>query len=169
MNRIFKNVVLLFLISFLFFSCKDKPAYYEVKEFTNQKWDRIEEGKDISFEKIKINNIKDVYDINVSFAHTRDINVDEISFILRIIAPSGIKKESIHTMVLKDRDNEKFIGSDLGEVIEIKEPVKQYLTLTEKGEYEIIISNYSSKYEVTGLRNIGVEVKKSVLDYDVEK
>ena len=169
MKRIFSIALLLGIVSVFFTSCGDKFVYQNTLEFPDQKWDRIEKGKDISFEKINITNIKDVYDINVSFSHTKNINVDEISFILRIISPSGIKKETIHTVQLKDRNAEKFIGSDLGNTVEIKEPIKQYLTFTEKGEYKFIISNYSSKYQVTGLKNIGIEVKKSELDYNVEK
>lgn len=169
MKRIFSIALLTVIFSIFFVSCGDDFVYQNTVEFPNQKWDRIEKGKDVSFEKIKISNVKDVYDINVSFAHTKDINVDEISFILRIISPSGMKKETIHTMQLKDRSGEKFLGSDLGEIIEVMEPVKQYITFTEKGEYKIIISNYSTKYQVKGLKNIKVEIKKSKLDYNVEK
>lgn len=169
MKRFFSIALLLSLVSVFFISCGDKFVYQNEIEFPNQKWERIEEGKDISFEKINITNIKDVYDINVSFDHTKSINVDEISFVLRIISPSGIKKESVHNVALKDRNAEKFIGSDLGDIVEIKEPIKQYLTFTEKGDYKFIITNVSSKYQVTGLKNIGIEVKKSVLDYNVEK
>lgn len=169
MKRFFCISLILSLVSIFFISCNDKPQYSEIKEFPNQTWDRIESGKDVSFEKINITNLKDIYDINLSFNHTKDINVDEISVILRIESPSGVKKESIHTIALKNRDNEKFVGSDMGEVIEIKEPIKQYYIFTEKGEYKFIISNYSSKFQIKGLRNIGIEVKKSVLDYNVEK
>ena len=78
MKRIFSIALLLGIVSVFFTSCGDKFVYQNTLEFPDQKWDRIEKGKDISFEKINITNIKDVYDINVSFSHTKNINVDEI-------------------------------------------------------------------------------------------
>jgi hypothetical protein len=41
--------------------------------------------------------------------------------------------------------------------------------LPELGEYTIKISNYNSKYELTGIENITLEVIKSNLDYEIEK
>lgn len=169
MKQIIRCSLITVFFSLIFVGCDNKPIYQNTLNFPSQKWERIEEGKDMKFEKINIKNIEDSYDINVSFRHTKEINIDEISFILRIISPSGISKETIHTIKLKDRDGSKFIGSDLGKIVEIKEPVKQYTTLPEKGEYSIIISNYSSKYEITGLENIGLEIEKSNLDYEIEK
>lgn len=70
---------------------------------------------------------------------------------------------------MKDREGVNFLGSDLGEIVEIKEIIKQYTTLPELGEYTIKISNYNSKYELTGIENITLEVIKSNLDYEIEK
>ena len=169
MRKIINYSIIAFFFCLVFTSCTKKPIYENKVEFTNHSWQRIEAGKDIKFDKIKIKSIKDSYDINVSFSHTPTINVDEISFVLRIISPSGIRKESIHTIKLKDRDGKKFIGNKSGEIIEVKEPVKQYAFFSEEGDYTIIISNYCEKYQVDGLINIGLEVKKSNLDYEIEK
>lgn len=163
---------LIYLVVFLpliFISCSDKPIYHSSISFPNASWQRIEEGKDVEFENINIKSIKDAYDINVSFTHKPTINVDQISFVLRIISPSGLKKETIHTIELKGRDKIKFIGNDLGEIIEIKEPIKQYIMFSEAGNYKIIISNYSDKYEVMGLEKMSIELVKSNLDYKIDK
>jgi gliding motility-associated lipoprotein GldH len=162
-------IYLVILLPLIFISCADKPIYEGSIAFPNASWQRIEQGKDIEFDNINIKNIKDAYDINVSLTHKPTINVDNISFVLRIVSPSGMKKETIHTIELKDRDKVKFIGSDLGEIIEIKEPIKQYAMFSEKGEYKMIISNYSEKYEVLGLEKIGLEIVKSNLDYQIDK
>lgn len=169
MRKIINYSVIAFFFCFFLVSCSSDSIYENKIEFPNQSWQRIEAGKDIKFDKIKIKSIKDSYDINVSFYHTPNINVDEISFVLRIISPSGMKKETIHTIKLKDRDGKKFIGKNTGDIIEVKEPIKQYVFFPEQGDYTIMISNYCEKFQVDGLVNIGLEVKKSNLDYEIEK
>lgn len=169
MRKIINYSIIAFFFCLVFASCTTKPIYENKVEFTNHSWQRIEAGKDIKFDKINIKSIKDSYDINISFSHTPKINVDEISFVLRIISPSGIKKETIHTIKLKDREGKKFIGNKSGEIIEVKEPVKQYVFFPEQGDYTIMISNYCEKFQVDGLVNVGLEVKKSNLDYEIEK
>lgn len=168
MRKTINYLIITIFFCLVFVSCGKKQIYEKTVAFPNQTWQRIEKGKDIKFEKINIKSIKDAYDINVYFRHKTIINVDEISFILRIISPSGIKKESIHTVKLKDREGKKYIGNDLGEIIDMKEPVKQYVFFPEVGQYTIIVSNYCEKYEVNGLSNIGIEITKSNLDYEIK-
>lgn len=169
MRKIINYSIIALFLCLTLVSCSNDSIYKNKIDFPKQSWQRIEAGKDIKFDKIKIKSIKDSYDINVSFFHTPKINVDEISFVLRIISPSGMKKETIHTIKLKDRDGKKFIGKNTGDIIEIKEPIKQYVSFPEEGEYTIMISNYCEKFQVDGLVNIGLEVNKSNLDYDIEK
>ncbi|MDD2191763.1 MAG: hypothetical protein PHO12_04405 [Bacteroidales bacterium] len=169
MKKAFSYLVVFIVLPIIFISCSKEQVYENSISFPNNTWQRIEDGKDITFEKINIKSVKDDYDFNISFIHKPNINVDQISFILRIISPSGISKETIHTIELKGRDKDKFIGNNLGEIIEIKEVIKQYTTLPEVGEYKVIISNYSDRYEITGLEKITLEVIKSNLDYKIEK
>lgn len=168
MKKIFNLFTVLLVIVFVFVSCTKQEIYKNSISFPNSTWQRIEEGKEIIFEDINIKSIKDDYDINVSFVHRPTINVEEISFILKIVSPSGISKETPHTIKLRDRTNTKFIGNNLGEIIEIKEPVRQYATFSEKGKYTMIITNYSQKYEIKALKRIGLEIVKSNLDYEIQ-
>lgn len=169
-SRIVFALIAIGVLVFAGVSCKkNKKIYKDRQDFKGYVWNRIEDGKDVSFEKIKIPNIEDTYDIYVSIRHAPMINVDEVDFILKVISPSGIAKQSIHTIKLKDRAGEKFVGDRMGDLIDIKEIVKQYMYFPEKGEYTIVISNYSSKYQIGGIMSIGIEVEKSNLDYDVEK
>ncbi|MFA6199666.1 MAG: hypothetical protein WC679_04585 [Bacteroidales bacterium] len=169
MRKTINYLIIALFFCLAFVSCGKKQIYEKTVIFPNQTWERIENGKDVKFEKINVKSKEDAYDINISFRHKPTINVDEISFILRIISPSGMKKESIHTLKLKDRYGKKYIGKNLGEEIDIKEPIKQYFFFPEVGEYTIVISNYCEKYEVNGLSNIGIEIVKSDLDYEIEK
>lgn len=163
-----KRVFLITLVSISFISCNNNTVYKETKEFKTNSWNRIKEGKDVTFEKINIPSVEDTYDIYVSFRHTPYINIDEISFVLRVISPSGIKKETVHTIKLKDREGKDFVGEQLGDIIDVKEVVKQYTYFPEKGEYKFVISNFCSKFEVTGIMDVGLQIKKSDLDYDVD-
>lgn len=164
-----KNLLLSIIIPLFFISCNKTSIYKDNIKFKGFVWERIGQGKEVRFENINIPNIEDTYDIYVAIRHTPFIDVDEVSFVLRIVSPSGISKETLHTIKLKNREGNKFAGDQLGDMIDIKELVKQFTNFPEKGNYTIIISNYSSKFKISGIMDIGIEIDKSNLDYDIEK
>lgn len=170
--RISRSILILglaLILSLGFISCDKNSVYKHHEDFKMLTWNRIEGNKEVEFKGINIPSIEDTYDIYVSIRYTPYINVDEVPFVLRIVSPSGISKESLHTIKLKDREGKDFLGEQLGDMIDLKELVKQFTNFPEKGEYSIIISNYSPKYEITGIMDIGLEIEKSNLDYDIEK
>ncbi|MDR0971004.1 MAG: gliding motility lipoprotein GldH [Bacteroidales bacterium] len=163
-----KNFLFVILIIF-FSSCQKNNLYTSTIKFNDSKWERIEKGRVVNFKDIKIKDTEDVYDIKLTFRHTKQINTDNINFVLTITSPSGISKETIQEIELKDRNKEKFLGNDLGDIVETSKIIKQYATMPEKGEYTISIANYSSVYQITGLESITLEINKSNLDYKTDK
>jgi hypothetical protein len=70
----------------------------------------------------------------------------------------------VHTIALKDRNGDKWIGDALGDYIDIEEVCKKYITLPEKGLYTIELVNMGKKYETLGVMELGLKVAKSDLE-----
>ena len=101
-----------------FSSCNKSQVYKEFKTLPNYTWERIEEGKTIAFSDILIENDEEVYDIAIHFRHTPYVSEDEVKFKIKIISPSNIIRESVHTVRLKNKEGE-WMGEALGDMIDI--------------------------------------------------
>ncbi len=164
MKRRFAIPFLAVCLLALFSSCNDSEVFEQYREMPNYTWDRIEKGKSVVFEGINIKKENETYDISVLVRHTPWINEDKIKFKMRITSPSGTSRESVHEIRLKDREGKAWIGDALGDLIDIEEVCRQYITLAEKGLYTIELVNMGTKYQTTGLMELGLRVEKSDLE-----
>lgn len=164
MRKKFSIPCLFLSLSLFMASCGDGDVFKQYKELPGYKWERIEKGKSVVFENINIKNTDNSYDISVMIRHTPYVNEEKISFKMLITSPSGITRESVHTIALKDRNGDKWIGDALGDYIDIEEVCKKYITLPEKGLYTIELVNMGKKYETLGVMELGLKVAKSDLE-----
>lgn len=81
-----------------------------------------------------------------------------------ITSPSGITRESVHTIALKDRSGKQWVGEALGDLIDIEEVCKKYISFPEEGLYTIELVNMGNKYETIGIMELGLRVIKSDLE-----
>ena len=160
-----------FLIPILFFSfsmtmssCSDGDIYKEYQELPGYKWERINKGKSVVFDNIEIKNTDDSYDVHVMIRHTPFVNEDKIKFKMLITSPSGITRESVHTIALKDRNGKQWVGEALGDLIDIDEVCKRYISFPDEGSYTVELVNMGNKYETIGLMELGLKVVKSDLE-----
>ncbi len=91
-------------------------------------------------------------------------NEDKIKFKMLITSPSGITRESVHTIALKDRSGKQWVGEALGDLIDIEEVCKKYISFPEEGLYTIELVNMGNKYETIGIMELGLRVIKSDLE-----
>lgn len=164
MKTKFLILILFFSFPILISSCGNGDIYKQYKELPGYKWERIEKGKSVMFDNIEIKDTKDSYDIHVMVRHTPFINVDEIKFKMLITSPSGITRESVHTIALKDRNGKQWAGDALGDLIDIDEVCKRYISFPEEGSYVVELVNMGNKYETIGLMELGLKVVKSDLE-----
>lgn len=169
MEKALKYLVFVCLSSLLFVSCNKNKVYEQRQEFDNNTWERLTSKKDVKFENIKIEDTKDVYDIYVSVRHTPYINEPKIKFLMKIISPSGITKETSHTIELKDRYGVKWLGDAMGDMIDVEEKCRAFVAFPEKGIYTIVLTNQGMYDKTVGLMDMGVKIEKSDLDYNVDK
>ncbi|MCH3923489.1 MAG: gliding motility lipoprotein GldH [Bacteroidales bacterium] len=149
--------------------CGKGKIYQSRQTLKDNTWNRIENGKTLTFDNINIEDSVAVYDIYVTLRHTPYINDDKIKFVMRIISPSGIIKETSHTIKLKNRYQDKWIGDAMGDMIDVENKCRSFVTFPEKGKYTITLTNMGTQYRTVGLMDIGLKIEKSDLDYNVNK
>lgn len=163
MKKILKIVFVLLLVVG-FYSCNKSQVYKEFKTLPNYTWERIEKGKSISFDDVVINKEDEVYDISVHVRHTPYVTEDEIKFKMKITSPSSIVRESVHTIKLKDKEGKEWLGSAMGDIIDLQVDVKTFYSFIEKGTYKVELVNMGQKYQLQGIMEIGLEINQSNLN-----
>lgn len=161
--------LLLPVMLFFFASCGGGDVYKQYKEMPSCKWARIEEGKSVKFENIDISKENESYDISVMIRHTPQVNENKIKFKMLITSPSGSTRESVHEINLRDRSGNGWAGDALGDLIDVEEVCKKYITLAEKGLYTVELVNMGTKYETTGIKELGLRIVKSDLEIKSKK
>jgi gliding motility-associated lipoprotein GldH len=152
-------------------ACSSDQIYKEITSFKDYRWQRLSEdkksGNAIEFTDVEVKNNADPYDFFIGIRHSSVINIDKIQLLIDIIAPSGTKRSSVHTIDLKDRDGKKFIGDVMGDLYDVESRVKAYMSFTETGKYTIRITNLSSVFEIVGIVDMTLRIVKSDLDYNI--
>ncbi|MBR1627276.1 MAG: hypothetical protein IJ681_09065 [Bacteroidales bacterium] len=163
MKKIF--IILIFIAtSFCFIGCNKGKVYQQRHEFNNYTWERLTEDKTVTFNNITIEDTTSVYDVFVTIRHTPYMNEDKVKFLMKITTPEGITRESTHTVKLKDRYGEKWVGDAAGDLIDIEERCRSFVEFSSKGSYTISLTNLGTYAKTVGIMDIGIKVVKSDTD-----
>lgn len=163
MKRIFVSLVFIATV-FCFVSCNKNKVYQQRHEFDSYTWERLTTEKTITFSDIMIEDTNAVYDVWVTLRHTPYINEDKVKFLMKITTPEGITRESTHTIKLKDRYNEKWIGDAAGDLIDVEERCRSFVEFPIKGSYKITLTNMGTYTKTVGIMDMGIKIIKSNLD-----
>ncbi|MBQ7984867.1 MAG: hypothetical protein IJ250_04435 [Bacteroidales bacterium] len=147
----------------LILSCGKGDVYKSEVSFDNYRWERLTDKKTISFDNIHITDTDAVYDVYVDIRHTPYINEKQVKFLMKIISPDGVTRESSHTIKLTDRYGEKWAGDAAGDLIDIQTKCKSFVSFPKQGDYTITLTNLGMYASMTGIISIGVKVEKADL------
>lgn len=163
MKRLFFSTFVAFSMLLLFSSCSKDKVYQERKTFNENTWERLGKGKTIEFKNIAIEDTSTVYDVYVTLRHTPYINERKVKFLMKIVYPQGIVRESVHTIELRDKENKNWVGDAMGDMIDVEKRCRAFVSLPEKGNYTITLTNLGTYSQTIGLMDMGIIVKKSNL------
>lgn len=163
MKNLFYLIFTFCVATALITSCGRDKVYQERKTFNENTWDRLGKGKTIEFKDIAIEDTSVVYDVYVTLRHTPYINERKVKFLMKIVYPQGIVRESVHTIELRDKDNKDWVGDAMGDMIDVEKRCRAFVSLPEKGNYTITITNLGTYSKTVGLMDMGIIVKKSNL------
>jgi gliding motility-associated lipoprotein GldH len=166
-----KKILMIIAVVLIGVACNSDQIYKNTITFENYRWQRLAEnkteGNTIEFTDIDVKNIDDVYDIMITIRHSGIINVDKVRLQLEIVSPTGTRRISLHNIKLKDREGKKFVGDVLGDLYDLEEKIKSFMSFTEIGKYTIKVTNLSSVFEIVGIIDMTLRVVKSNLDYNI--
>ncbi|MBQ0113567.1 MAG: hypothetical protein KBT03_10590 [Bacteroidales bacterium] len=161
MRKLFLCFIFAMVTGLALVSCSKDEVYQNRESFTENTWERITDGKTITFSNIIIEDTTSVYDIYVDIRHTPFINEREVKMLMKVIYPNGITRQSIHTVKLRDRFDKEWVGEAMGDMIDVEEKVKRFMAFPEKGTYTITITNLGKYSEMVGIMDLGIKIKKS--------
>lgn len=163
MKKIFITLVFA-AMAVCFFSCSKNKVYQQRHEFENYSWERLTENKTVTFSDINIEDTTNVYDVWITVRHTPYINEEQVKLLMKITTPEGITRESNHTIRLKDRYNDKWIGDAAGDLIDVEEKCRSFVSFPVKGAYTITLTNLGKYVKTIGIMDIGIKIVKSDID-----
>ena len=88
---------------------------------------------------------------------------------MKITYPGGITRESIHTVGLRSADNKQWLGDAMGDLIDVEQRCRAFVSLPERGNYTITITNLGTYSKTVGIMDMGIFIKKSDLKEYKEK
>jgi len=139
-------------------SCTRGKIFEKYHKFENNTWKRV--GDSVVFE-TPIKDTSALYDVFVAIRHTTFYPYDKISVGFTIYYPSGESRYSEHNIVLKD-DRGKFVSEGLGDIWDIRVPVKEKFSFNNIGTYKFEIENLTgNKFLVPGVMEVGLIIKKA--------
>ena len=152
---------LLFLLSiFLFFtliSCFQSTSYSETSDdFLDNHWLK-NEAKTFDF---AVKETNGNYDLYLNLSHVYDFQFESIPLSLTLIDSN--KKEQTINFDLKIKDKSgKDLGDCSGDICDLKQVIKQNMSLS-KGDYKIIVKqNFKGKY-LPNIIALGIELKNKI-------
>ena len=157
------------ILCFVLVSCEKDKVYQDRVTFKENTWNRLEDNKTITFKNIKITDTSALYDIYVTLRHTPYINEGRVKFLMKITYPGGITRESIHTVGLRSADNKQWLGDAMGDLIDVEQRCRAFVSLPERGNYTITITNLGTYSKTVGIMDMGIFIKKSDLKEYKEK
>ncbi len=151
-----KYLIIIVLSIFALTACNKSKIYEERHKFDNYTWNRF---KPLFFE-VPVNDIKSEYNVYLTLRHITQYPYDNLKTNLTMYAPSGEERTTRHTFIIKDEDG-KFLGAGAGDLWDVELLVKGKMVFNEEGTYKFQIDNLMDYYDIVGLMDLGLVVKKA--------
>lgn len=161
LSKRFSNILLIVLFCVIVASCNNNTVYEHRHNFENNTWERVEQGKTISFDGITIEDTSCLYDIYLSLRHTPYINENPIEIVMNINSEGGIERQSVHKIELMDRYKKQWTGKAMGDMIDVEQKIRSFVQFPQKGKYSISITNKGKYKQMYGIMDMAIKIKKA--------
>jgi gliding motility-associated lipoprotein GldH len=151
-----KISTVLYLFSFVFFSCTHTFREYEKKSFGNLVW---KEDHKVVFQPV-IEDPGKKYHVQVGLRYHIGIQFNAIDVNVNIVSPSGKETSKDYKVVLRDESN-KHKGSCAGDLCDLETVVIDSIALDEAGEYKVIVSRAEGGYSIAGVMEVGLIIDEA--------
>lgn len=155
-KRIFRTSGILLMALLALSSCTRRKVFSEYHKFGNFTWNRFEM---LTFD-VPIADEESLYEIAVAVRHIPQFPYGDLDINLTIKSPDGEMRSGDFTLKLKDK-NGKWLGDGMGDLYDIEIPVHKNMKFSGKGVTRIEIENKMNKFEIRGIMEVGLVVRKA--------
>ncbi|MBP7498082.1 MAG: gliding motility lipoprotein GldH [Bacteroidales bacterium] len=149
-------IFILIVISFI--GCKRDVVYEKQTIIENNIWYRIDRNHLLKFE-AEIKDIYMDYTVYIKLRYKTSYSFNNLKIGFCMYSPENEERYSEHNLQLKNKDG-SFIGSRSGDYRDFEFPLLKNIEFSESGKYKFELENLMDKYEIPGIMQIGISVKK---------
>lgn len=146
--------ILLFLLSFS--SCTPKKIYEKHFDIDRITWSRF----DVKTFDVEIKDTDASYDFYIALRHHTDVPFKHITTLFTLSTPSGEVRMLEQKILLRDNEG-NLLGDGMGDLWDVRYPVRKRLKFTEPGICTIEISSTMSQADLPGIMQVGLIVEKT--------
>ncbi len=158
MNKIIKPLIIVFVLSVGFSSCKRDTVYLKYHKFQNNTWKRINE--DILFE-VEIDDSSRRYNIDIPVRHASFYPHQYLEISFNVYSPSGQGSYTAKKIYLKDEKG-NWKGNGMGDIWDYTFRIFDNYKFNETGTYLIEIQNLTgNNMLLPGIMELGLKIKKA--------
>lgn len=152
-----KKLILFSLLCLLVFTaCNKKPVFEQYVKMENDSWNRF---KSLRFE-FQINKPDKFWDIVFVIKHLEEYPFSNLNVDMALISPNGEQRVIPFDILLKNEKGD-FLSKKEGAIRNMEFVMLSKVNLKETGKYVIEIDNVMPVFETTGIRELGLLVKKT--------
>lgn len=150
------TMLLTAFVALLFTSC-NKPVTNDTHTLGDEKWMRFKPEK---FQ-FNVKDYDDCYDILLTLRIDTTIYTEnELPLIVDLYTPND-EHRMFNVSLLVHNKKGKLNGTRMGQYVDVTVPAKQWFFFNTDGKYRLEVKQATSHYEISGITNIQVLVKKS--------
>ncbi len=150
-----KAIISPIIITLLLISCNSRTVFREYNKFDDISWNRMDF---LNFEvPVQENESLDFY---LAIRHHTDFPYGFIDVNITFFTPDGEMRSRDYHFNLKN-DELKWKGDGMGELWDIKLPIRKNMIFNKSGKCKIRIENKMNKMETPGIIEVGLTVKRA--------
>ena len=136
-------------------SCGGSVVFKQYNKMENLNWNRFD------YQVFEVDVEKDeLLDFYLAFRHHTDFPFDKLWVNVTFYTPDGATRSRDYDFDLKD-ENGKWLADGMGELWDIELPIRKEMLFNKGGSCKVRIENIHSKYDMPGVIEIGLVVRKS--------
>ncbi len=138
-------------------SCNSDIVYQETLKISNAKWNRNELAK-FSFE---IEDSLSKYDLYLMIRHAGNFPYKNLYLFAKTSGPRDVFAKDTAQMIFAD-DRGNWLGKGIGDIYDYEFKFKEEIGFPYQGKYEIQLEQAMRDFEIEGVTDIGIKLKKSI-------
>lgn len=152
------NIKLL-IILILAYSCQNKAVYDVYQAIPESSW----KYENSPLFKVEIADTTSLYALKLNVRHSGNYPYANLWMKFSIVSPKGLKGTDSLNVMLADPTG-KWYGKGLGDIYDVKIPIRNGIKFPEKGVYTLQLEQFMRVNPLEGIQDIGFTIEKTTAE-----